>query len=61
MKPVTGYIVTAMLTGWSGMCVHLQVSIAAGKEIGMKLYLLNRIAECFIMGLFAVLTKSIAF
>jgi hypothetical protein len=61
MKPITGYILTAILLGWSGMCVHLQVSIAAGKSIGIRLYLLNRIAESIFMGMFAVLTKAFAF
>ncbi|MDD4124673.1 MAG: hypothetical protein PHW77_02930 [Eubacteriales bacterium] len=61
MKPGTGYIITAMLLGWSGMCVHMQVSIAVGGKISIRLYLINKIIECLLMGVFAVLTKTLAF
>ncbi len=61
MKPGIGYILTAMMLGWSGVCVHMQVSIAAGKKIGMNLYYADKTVECLLMGLFAVLTKSFAF
>ncbi len=61
MPPGAGYVVTAMLIGWSGICVHMQVSLSAGKELSLKLYTLNKSAECFLMGVFAVLTKGFAF
>lgn len=61
MKPETGYIITAMLLGWTGLCVHMQVSLSAGKGIGLKLYFLNKIVESLFMGVFAILTKALAF
>lgn len=61
MKPSTAYIISSMLLGWSGMCVHMQISITAGKNLNLKLYFLNRIAECALMGIYGVLTKGFIF
>ena len=60
LKPVNAYIISAMFIGWSGTCVHLQVSYAAGGEISHGRYYLERVFHASFMGLYAVLTKKMA-
>ena len=58
LKPADAYVMSAIFIGWSGMCVHFQVSYASGGRISIGRYYLERVFHASIMGLFALITKG---